>query len=118
MNISALYVTTSADFLQETQNKINSLIWAEVYFSDEKGRMIVIVEGENTEIEISRLKEIKELPGVYSAELSYHYFEEEALEISKTVGMENEFISEYLNSDLAENPKSSFYQTLKNLSNY
>jgi nitrate reductase NapD len=49
----------------------------EYHLHDKKGRIIVTIEGENTEEEIEKLKSIQQIPNVISAEMVFAYSEDE-----------------------------------------
>lgn len=77
-------MTLSSIVVQTKPEKINSLIktikdskLCEYHLHDEKGRIIITVEGKNVEEEILKLQEIQKFPDVISAEMVYSYDEEE-----------------------------------------
>ncbi len=81
MNISSIVVQT-------TSQKVNSLVdllkespLCDYHIHDEKGRIVVTVEGDGTDEEIRKLKEIKTFDGVISAEMMYSYSEDELNEL-------------------------------------
>ena len=111
MNISGIVVTTAPECSEAVSEAINALGWARVDHSDDTGRLIATLEGETTEIEIERLKELKRLPGVLFAEMVVHCFEDEP-----TPPIESEAASQYLNDETTMDGRS-FYQRLKALGN-
>lgn len=118
MNYSGIFATTQPKNLEAMTRSINGLEWAEVYQSDENGRIVVVLEGETTEEEIARLQKLKRLPGILTAEMVYHYFEDEAETMRNETGIDLESIQTYLHDETAGNPKSGFFQAIKSLSNY
>jgi nitrate reductase NapAB chaperone NapD len=52
----------------------------EVHFHDQKGKIIVTIEGGNISEEMKKMKAIQNMPGVLSADLAYSYSENEMLE--------------------------------------
>ncbi len=77
MNISGIVVKTAAEKVEEVMDTLRASGLCEVYFHDSAGRIIVTVEGADTNEEIRKMKEIMGLPGVICANLSYTYNEEE-----------------------------------------
>ncbi len=62
--------------------KLNSSTNCESHIHDEKGRIIVTIEGKNTEEEIGKLKNLQAIPHVVSAEMAFAYSEDE-LELAR-----------------------------------
>jgi nitrate reductase NapD len=77
MNISGIVVKTSPSQVDEVMEALGVSGLCEVYFHDNSGRIIVTVEGTDTNEEIRKMKEIMGVPGVISANLAYTYNEEE-----------------------------------------
>lgn len=77
MNVSGIAIATQPEHIEALSGRINSLGWAEVQASDGIGRLIVMVEGDNSEQESERIEVLKGLPHVLSADMVVHYFEEE-----------------------------------------
>jgi len=77
MNISGIVVKAAPAQVAEVMETLRTSGLCEVYFHDEAGRIIVTVEGEDTNEEIRKMKEIMGLPGVICANLAYTYNEEE-----------------------------------------
>ena len=114
MNYSAIAISTRPELLESLGREIDALPWAEVYHTDEQGRMIVVIEGNTTGLEVERLKELKAMEGVGFAKMVVHYFGEEKI---PEVGMAPDEIPEYLNDDEAAT-RANHYQRLKAMSNY
>lgn len=79
MNISGIVVKTAPEDLNGVVERLNSSGLCEIHFLDEKGRIIVTVEGKDTDEEIRKLREIMNLPGVLCADLAYAYNEDETM---------------------------------------
>jgi nitrate reductase NapD len=77
MNISSLVVTTAPQYVQEVVKSLEESGVCDVYFIDEKGKIIITIEGETTEEEVRKVKIIEELPHVLTANMMYSYSEEE-----------------------------------------
>ena len=77
MPISGVLILTNPPDQDAVARQVDALPWAEVHTRDELGRCIATVEGESTEEAIERLRILKVLPGVLSAEMIVHCFEDE-----------------------------------------
>jgi len=77
MNVSSVLVVTKPEDVEEVKKTLEESGLCDVYFSDEKGRIIVVIEGEDVNEETFKLREIQNLPGVLTANMVYAYSEEE-----------------------------------------
>jgi nitrate reductase NapD len=73
MNISSIVVTTKPEHLEEVETLLLESGLCDIHFKDEKGRIIVTVEGDDDGDESKKLKIIAELPHVANAVFSYTY---------------------------------------------
>ena len=90
-----------------------ALPWAEVHQQDDAGRMIVTVAAAHSEEGLERLKALKALPGVFSAELVIHCFEDEIAEPPRPAAA-----MDALNDEDCGLPRRSYLSRLKALGNY
>jgi len=77
MNISSIVVYTKPEHLEKVIESLKNSGVCEYHFHDEKGRIIVTIEGEGVSEELQKLKVIEELPFVISAQMQMSYSEEE-----------------------------------------
>ena len=77
MNVSSVLVVTKPENVEEVKKTLEESGLCDVYFSDEKGMIIVVIEGEDVNEETFKLREIQNLPGVLTANMVYAYSEEE-----------------------------------------
>ncbi len=77
MNISSIVVTTSPKNLKQVIKQLEESGLCEIHFIDEKGKIIITIEGENVGEEVAKVKAIEEMPYVLTADLMYSYSEEE-----------------------------------------
>ncbi len=77
MNLSSIVVLTKPEYLEEIINTIKSSNDYEYHLHDEKGRIIVTIEGKDTDEEIGKLMKLQALPHVISAEMVFAYSEDE-----------------------------------------
>ncbi len=104
MNISSVVVKCAPKFLQDVLDALQKSGVCEVYQYDEKGRIIVIIEGQSTEEESEKLSKIQALPHVLSAEMVYAYSESEFAAADGQFEKVSSSLIENLNSDMpAEN---------------
>ena len=81
MNISGILVQTKPEHIESVIEQIKSSDCCEYHLHDEKGRIVVTIEGENTEEEINKLKQLKTFKNVISADMMYAYSEDELEQI-------------------------------------
>jgi nitrate reductase NapD len=77
MNISSIVIKTLPENLETLKTCLAESGLCDVHFSDELGRIIVTVEGDDNEDETKKLKAIQKLPQVVSADFSYTYADED-----------------------------------------
>jgi len=77
MNLSSIVVLVMPENLRAVIDSINASKDFEYHIHDEKGRIIVTIEGDNTEEEISKLKRLQAIPHVINAEMVFAYSEDE-----------------------------------------
>jgi nitrate reductase NapD len=123
MNISGVLVCAQPDELDRVQQRLPSVPGVDVHFTDEPGRVIVTIEGADTAEDIERLKQVKALDGVLSADMIHYHFEDDdsttplnLLEQEDAVPPELRGDSELDDPD--GKPVGSFYRQLRGLSNY
>lgn len=83
MNISSIVVKTLKENLEAVIQAINECDFCEYHLHNEKGQIVVTIEGEGVEEEIRALKQLKAMPNVLSAEMIFSYAEDE-LEVEKS----------------------------------
>ncbi len=116
MNIASLLVEVKPENMESLIQKVSSFPWAEVHHKDKVGRMIVTVEGENSEADVANFKTIKSLPGVISASMVEYCFEE-----AKGMTRENiDFVDvpDYLKNEESGPAGANYYQRLRRSTNF
>ena len=73
MNISSIVVTSLPEYLEEVAVSLLESGLCEIHFKDDKGRIVVTVEGDDDGDETKKLKAIAALPHVAGACFSYTY---------------------------------------------
>ena len=77
MNVSSIVVQTNPKFTDEVVEKLKSADFCDYHFHDEKGRIIVTIEGEGVEEEIAKLVKIQEMDHIIAADMSFAFSEDE-----------------------------------------
>jgi len=77
MNISSIVVQTLPKFLDEVVQSLKDCDVCDYHLHDEKGRIIITIEGEDVSEELGKLKVIEAIPHVISADMQMAYSEDE-----------------------------------------
>lgn len=77
MNISSIVVQTVPKFLDEVVEALKNTPECDYHLHDEKGRIIITIEGEGVEEELSKLRVIEAIPHVITADMQMAYSEDE-----------------------------------------
>ncbi len=77
MNISSIVVQTVPKYLDEVVESLKSCGACDYHMHDEKGRIIITIEGEGVQEELEKLRVIESLPHVITADMQMAYSEEE-----------------------------------------
>ncbi len=101
MNISGILVQCRPERVESLAKEISESNKWEYHHHDAKGRIIVVIEEEDAEKEINKLKELQTVKGVIAADMMYSYSEDELDELRANI--ENEAkIPEWLNDPNAD----------------
>lgn len=77
MNVSSIVVQTLPKYLDEVVQSLKDCGVCDYHLHDEKGRIIVTIEGESVSEELEKLRVIEELPHVIAADMQMAYSEDE-----------------------------------------
>ena len=77
MNISSIVVQTLPKYLDSVLENLKKSGVCDYHMHDEKGSIIITIEGKNVEEELKKLKVIEAIPYVSSADMQMSYSEEE-----------------------------------------
>ena len=77
MNISSIVVQTLPKYLDSVIENLKKSGVCDYHMHDEKGRIIITIEGKNVEEELKKLTVIEAIPYVSSADMQMSYSEEE-----------------------------------------
>jgi len=99
-NISSIVIRCNPEELEDVKQRVEEANVCDVHMTDEKGYIVVTVEGDGIEEEIRKLRVIQKLKGVLAADMIYSYSEEELdKEREKFEKIENP-VPEMLNKDI------------------
>jgi len=99
MNISSAVVVTEPEHIEEVLQSLKESGLCDVYFHDDTGKIIVIIEGEDVNEETFKLKQIQLLPHVLTANMVYSYSEEEWESAAEYLQKLSNDVPEILNDD-------------------
>jgi nitrate reductase NapD len=77
MNISSIVVQTLPIYLDKVVNELKNCEACDYHMHDEKGRIIITIEGANVNEELEKLRVIEAIPHVISADMQMAYSEDE-----------------------------------------
>ncbi len=77
MNISSIVVQTVPKYLDEVVASLKSCEVCDYHMHDEKGRIIITIEGEGVKEELEKLRVIEAIPHVVAADMQMAYSEDE-----------------------------------------
>jgi len=77
MNISSIVVQTIPKFLDEVVQSLKECEVCDYHLHDEKGRIIITIEGEGVKEELEKLHVIEAIPHVIAADMQMAYSEDE-----------------------------------------
>jgi len=77
MNISSIVVQTLPKYLDEVVESLKKCEACDYHLHDEKGRVIVTIEGLTVSDELEKLRVIEEIPHIIAADMQMAYSEDE-----------------------------------------
>ena len=77
MNISSIVVQTLPEHLDEVVESLKNTEVCDYHLHDEKGRIIITIEGKNVAEELEKLRVIEAIPHVIAADMQMAYSEDE-----------------------------------------
>ena len=77
MNISSIVVQTVPKYLDEVVQALKDCEACDYHLHDEKGRIIITIEGEGVSEELKKLSVIEAIPHVIAADMQMAYSEDE-----------------------------------------
>lgn len=77
MNISSIVVQTTPKYLEQVVEELKNCKFCDYHLHDEKGRIIITIEGNGVKEELEKLRVIEAIPHVVSADMQMAYSEDE-----------------------------------------
>jgi nitrate reductase NapD len=77
MNISSIVVQTVPEHLDEVVENLKKCEVCDYHMHDEKGRVIITIEGNGVSEELEKLRVVEAIPYVYAADMQMAYSEDE-----------------------------------------
>ena len=112
MNISSIVVQTMPKFLDEVVESLKNCEVCDYHLHDEKGRVIVTIEGEDVSEELGKLKVIEAIPHVIAADMQMAYSEDE-LDANIKVINESDAVPTVLNEENVDIDRVVYHGDLK-----
>ena len=101
MNISSIVVQTVPKYLDEVVQSLKDCEVCDYHMHDEKGRVIITIEGEGVSEELEKLRVIEAIPHVITADMQMAYSEDE-LDAHMEVIANGDAVPKILNDDEAD----------------
>jgi len=98
MNISSIVVQTVPKYLDEVVEALKNTPECDYHMHDEKGRVIITIEGESVSEELKKLSVIEAIPHVIAADMQMAYSEDE-LDSHMEVINNSDVVPKMLNDD-------------------
>lgn len=112
MNISSIVVQTLPKYLDEVVESLKLCEACDYHLHDEKGRIIVTIEGNGVKEELEKLRVIEAIPHVASADMQMAYSEDE-LDEHIEVLENSDMVPKMLNDDNVDPNKIMYRGDLK-----
>ena len=77
MNVSSIVVQTVPEHLDEVVTSLKACEVCDYHMHDEKGRVIITIEGKGVSEELEKLRVVEAIPFVYAADMQMAYSEDE-----------------------------------------
>jgi len=107
MNVSSIVVQTLPKYLDGVVKELKECEVCDYHLHDEKGRVIITIEGDGVEEELKKLRVIEAIPHVISADMQMAYSEDELDEHMDVIN-NSEVVPKMLNDDSID-PKDIVY---------
>ena len=112
MNVSSIVVQTLPKFLDEVVQSLKDCEVCDYHLHDEKGRVIITIEGEDVSEELGKLKVIEAIPHVIAADMQMAYSEDE-LDANIKVINESDAVPNLLKNEDVEIERVTYHGDLK-----
>ncbi len=100
MNISSIVVQTRPEYIEQVVEALKKCEVCEYHLHDDKGRVIITIEGNGVKEELEKLRVIESIPHVVSADMQMAYSEDELAEHMEVIE-NSDLVPKMLNEDTA-----------------
>jgi nitrate reductase NapD len=112
MNISSIVVQTVPKFLDQVVQSLKDCEVCDYHLHDEKGRIIITIEGKDVSEELEKLRVIEAIPHVIAADMQMAYSEDE-LDANMKVINSADAVPKILNDENVELERITYHGDLK-----
>ena len=112
MNISSIVVQTVPKFLDKVVESLKNCEVCDYHLHDEKGRIIITIEGKDVSEELEKLRVIEAIPHVIAADMQMAYSEDE-LDANMKVINSSDAVPKILNDENVELERVTYHGDLK-----
>jgi nitrate reductase NapD len=112
MNVSSIVVQTVPKYLDEVVQSLKDCEVCDYHFHDEKGRIIITIEGESVSEELGKLRVVEAIPHVVAADMQMAYSEDE-LNAHMEVINDADAVPKMLNDDTIDPSDIVYHGDLK-----
>lgn len=98
MNVSSIVVQTLPKYVDEVVESLKNCEACDYHLHDEKGRVIITIEGEGVSEELEKLRVVEAIPHVIAADMQMAYSENE-LDEHMQVLKNSDVVPKMLNDD-------------------
>ncbi|QKF82674.1 chaperone NapD [Halarcobacter ebronensis] len=112
MNISSIVVQTVPKYLEQVLEDLKNCEACDYHLHDDKGRIIVTIEGNGVKEELEKLRVIEAIPHVISADMQMAYSEDE-LDEHIEILENSDMVPKMLNDDNIDPDKIIYRGDLK-----
>jgi nitrate reductase NapD len=98
MNISSIVVQTVPKYLDEVVQSLKDCEACDYHLHDEKGRIIITIEGSGVEEELKKLRVVEAIPHIITADMQMAYSEDELDEHMEKIN-ESDLVPKMLNDN-------------------
>jgi nitrate reductase NapD len=112
MNISSIVVQTTPNYINEVVESLKNCEVCDYHMHDEKGRIIITIEGNGVKEELEKLRVIENIPHVVAADMQMAYSEDE-LDEHMDILNNAEIVPKMLNDDTIDPSRIIYNGDLK-----
>ena len=112
MNISSIVVQCLPEYVEEVVESLKNTPECDYHLHDEKGKIIITIEGEGVSEELTKLRVIEAIPHVIAADMQMAYSEDELDEHMEVIN-NRDVVPKILNEDDVDVDKVVYNGDLK-----